>query len=219
MPITETDTSARRSEVGSERICRGCGKELPPHTGRGRPKKSCNRACESKAYRRTAAERQQDTLAAALVPPRGGNDGGPQDGPEHGSAQRQELLDLAARVQRVVTGYLERIDAAAQASDDAGGAEALRLLESSLGALTGRMLRLGRTIRYETLHGHGDWSPLAGMPAQQQAPAEPATPTLVPPRGGNGEEGADGTDSRIVPRGINRGEAPEVLADRCDCDR
>ncbi|GAA2752875.1 hypothetical protein [Kitasatospora cinereorecta] len=181
-----SDTSARRSEDGSGRTCRGCGKELPPHTGRGRPKKSCNRSCESKAYRKAAAERAQDALAAALVPPRGGNGGGPEDGLERGSTQRQELLELAGRMQRIAAGYLERIDAvAAGTSDDKGGVEALRLLESSLDALTGRMLRLGRTIRYETLHGYGDWSPLAGMPAQQQVPAAPAEPALVPPRGGN----------------------------------
>ncbi|MER8188413.1 hypothetical protein [Kitasatospora sp. NPDC094015] len=180
-----SDTSARRSEDKPERTCRGCGTVLPPHTGRGRPKKSCDRACESKAYRRTVAERHQDAVAATLVPPRGGNGGGPDGGPERGSTQRQELLELAARVQRIAAGYLERLDAAAAGtSDDVRAAEALRLLETGLDALTGRMLRLGSTIRYETLHGYDDWSPAAGMPARQQAPAAP-TPALVPPRGGN----------------------------------
>ncbi|MFG2825365.1 hypothetical protein ACGFX4_38790 [Kitasatospora sp. NPDC048365] len=210
-----SDTSARRSEDGSGRTCRGCGKELAPHAGRGRPKKSCNRACESKAYRRTVAERQEDALAAALVPPRGGNDSGPQGDLERGSAQRQELLELASRMQRIAAGYLERIDAvAAQASDDTGGGEALRLLETSLDALTGRMLRLGRTIRWEALHGWGDWSPTAGMPAQQQAPAAPAVPTLVPPRGGNGGDGEGGAGDPIAPRGGDGADLSRPPADR-----
>lgn len=210
MRIMVSDTSARRSEGGSGRMCWGCGKELPPHTGRGRPKKSCNRSCESKAYRRSVAERQEDALAAALVPPRGENDGGPEGDLERGSAQRQELLELASRMQRIAAGYLERIDAvAAQASDDTGGAEALRLLETSLDALAGRMLRLGRTIRWETLHGYGDWSPTAGMPAQQPAPAAPAAPTLVPPRGGNGGGGEGSADDRIAPRGGDAADRPQ----------
>ncbi|MFF4345569.1 hypothetical protein ACFY00_37385 [Kitasatospora sp. NPDC001540] len=188
---------------------------MPPHTGRGRPKKSCNRSCESKAYRRTAVERRQDALAAALIPPRGGNDGGPESSPVRAGAQRQELLEAAARIQRIATGYLERIDAiAAQASDDERGVEVLRLLETSLTALSGRMLRLGRAIRYETLHGDGDWSPLAGMPSQQQAPAAPVEPTLVPPRGGNGGGGEDGADGRIVTRGGNAPASPHSPADR-----
>ncbi|WP_404867262.1 hypothetical protein ACI1MP_00075 [Kitasatospora griseola] len=214
MPIMETDTSARRSEDSPGRTCRGCGKPLPPHTGRGRPKKSCNRACESKAYRRTAAERRHDALAAALVPPRGGNDGAPQDGPERGSAQRRELLELAARVQRLAAGYLERIDAAAaRTGDDANGVEALRLLETGLTALSGRMLRLGRTICYETLYGDGDWSPAAGMPARQQAPAAPAEAALVPSRGGS-DGGGGGSDGRTGPRGDSAPTPPRPPADR-----
>ncbi|MFJ1709220.1 hypothetical protein [Kitasatospora sp. NPDC088346] len=195
-----SDTSARRSEDKPERTCRGCGKELPPHTGRGRPKKSCNRACESKAYRRTVAERHQDAVAATLVPPRGGNDGGPDGDPKRGAAQRREFLDLAARVQRIAHTYLDRLDAtAAGTSDDVRAVEALRLLETSLDALTGRMLRLGGTIRYETLHGYGDWAPAAGMPARQQAPVEAAAPTLVPPRGGNAPDLAEPAADRPQP--------------------
>ncbi|WP_189277183.1 hypothetical protein [Kitasatospora griseola] len=73
--------------------------------------------------------------------------------------------------------------------------------------------RLGRTIRYETLYGDGDWSPAAGMPARQQAAAAPAEAALVPPRGGNEGGGDGGPDGRTGPRGDSAPTPPRPPAD------
>ncbi|WP_189278615.1 hypothetical protein [Kitasatospora griseola] len=100
-------------------------------TAGGRPQRSCNRACESRAYRKASAERREDVVAAALVPPRGG-----VDGASEGPGSRQELLDRADAVRR--TTVHERGDRSPAAQEQAAPYSTGLMRHFSSGANTSR---------------------------------------------------------------------------------
>ncbi|MEV4561480.1 hypothetical protein AB0K51_31475 [Kitasatospora sp. NPDC049285] len=116
---------------------------------------------------------------------------------------------------RIAARFLEQIDAtAAGTSDDERGNTALRRLEDSLAAVTGRMVRTGHVVRWEMVYERRDRTPAAQVPGREQAPATPAAPALAPPRGGNGDGGTDAADGRIAPRGGDGPAVPRSPAER-----
>ncbi|WP_331731070.1 hypothetical protein OHV05_38085 (plasmid) [Kitasatospora sp. NBC_00070] len=148
-------------EIKTEPRCPVCNKPLRT-TGLGRKPLYCGRSCSSKAYRKRRSEGQQDAVAEALISSRveipDGLDGG-----------AQELLELAAAVQRSAARYLERLEQARHSEgDDPHCDRALRLLETSVNGAAHRLLRKAHQLRHE----------MTSAPLQvQQAAAATPVPT------------------------------------------
>ncbi|MFD5085001.1 hypothetical protein ACFWOG_20470 [Kitasatospora sp. NPDC058406] len=139
------------AEPATAPLCQECAAPLRT-AGPGRRPVYCGRSCSAKAYRRRRAESHQDALADALVSPR-------VETPDTGG---QELLDLAAAVQRGAARYLENLEAArAGDGDDPRCVRALEILEAGLAAITGRMVRKAHVLRYEMLTARRKAEPAA----------------------------------------------------------
>ncbi|MFI6448479.1 hypothetical protein [Kitasatospora sp. NPDC050543] len=151
--------------------CPECGTALRA-AGPGRRPVYCGRACSSRAYRKRRTEDQQDAIADALIASRveipAGVDGG-----------AQELLELAAGVQRIAARFLEQLDQARQGGADPGGSRALELLESSVTGATQRLLRKAHVLRYEMTAARGRAERAAAAPAETEPTALPAAPAAA----------------------------------------
>ncbi|MFJ9460903.1 hypothetical protein ACIRST_38270 [Kitasatospora sp. NPDC101447] len=189
-------TDARRIEESpQEPGCAECGAELH-HFGPGRRPVYCGRSCSSKAYRRRRTEHQQDAVAEALVSSR-------VEIPAPGEGGHQELLELAAAVQRSTARYLESLERSRRGDgDDPRCNQALALLETSLTGATQRILRQAHILRYEMITTPFRTEPTTppaapkpaaddildtsrvetSSPASATAPAEPAADILHSPR-------------------------------------
>ncbi|MFI6850037.1 hypothetical protein ACIBJD_36485 [Kitasatospora sp. NPDC050467] len=164
----ETGNDARGIEVAPGIDARGidvprcpvCDTELRTG-GPGRRPVYCGRACSSKAYRSRKTEYQQDAVADALVSSR-------VETTAVGEAGRHELLELATAVQRATARFLDRLDEARRSEgDDPRCNEALALLETTLTAATGRIVRKAHVLRYEMV--------VARREAEQDTPGAPAS--------------------------------------------
>lgn len=143
MPIMDQNSDTwGNKEADQAPACPECGTALRTG-GPGRRPHFCSRACSAKAYRRRRAEKHQDAVADALVSTR-------VEIPASGEAGRQELLDLAAAVQRTAARYLESLEEATVGEgDDPQCVRALERLEASLGAASTRIVRKAHHLRYE----------------------------------------------------------------------
>ncbi|MEV8100771.1 hypothetical protein [Kitasatospora sp. NPDC085879] len=85
------------------------------------------------------------------------------DGPDVGG---QELLDLAAGVQRAAARFLENLGDSRHGGIDPRGGQALELLERSLAASAQRMLRTAHALRYAMLADRRQAEAAAADPSQ-----------------------------------------------------
>ncbi|MEW1914888.1 hypothetical protein AB0442_42150, partial [Kitasatospora sp. NPDC085895] len=163
-------------------VCPECGMGLRA-TGPGRRPVYCSRSCSSKAYRRRRAEGQQRAVADALIASRVET----RDGADAGA---QELLDVAAGVQRAAARFLQNLETSRHGEADPRGTEALDLLERSATAAVQRLLRTAHALRYEMLvarrraeaaAGHGPAAVEAGPAGRvdsSRVGSSPAGPSL-----------------------------------------
>ncbi len=168
MPIMDQNSDTwGNKEADQAQACPECGTALRTG-GPGRRPHFCSRSCSAKAYRRRRAEKHQDAVADALVSTR-------VEIPASGEAGRQELLDLAAAVQRTAARYLESLEEAARGEgDDPQCVRALERLEASLGAASTRIVRKAHHLRYEMVVARRKAERAAAAPPQHldTAPTE-----------------------------------------------
>ncbi|MFE3109707.1 hypothetical protein ACFXKJ_34205 [Kitasatospora indigofera] len=183
--------------------CPECGTALRA-SGPGRRPVYCSRACSSKAYRKRRTESQQDAVADALVSSRveipAGADGG-----------EQELLDLAAAVQRATARYLQQLDQAQRGEgDDPRCNQALQRLDAAVTGATQRLVRQAHVLRYEMtsarLRAERAAATIAPIPATPVGPA--GTAPAAPPAG---------PDANLVPTRVeSAGPAVNLVPTRVE---
>ncbi|MFD7982496.1 hypothetical protein ACFV4M_03835 [Kitasatospora indigofera] len=200
--------------------CPECGTALRA-SGPGRRPVYCSRACSSKAYRKRRTEGQQDAVADALVSSR-------VEIPADADGGEQELLDLAAAVQRATARYLQQLDQARRGEgDDPRCNQALQRLDAAVTGATQRLVRQAHVLRYEMtsarLRAERAGAATAPVPPAPVGPAgtAPAAPPagpgadLVPTRVESAGPGADLVPTRVE----SAGPGVDLVPTRVETDR
>ena len=190
--------------------CPQCGTPLRA-SGPGRRPVYCSRSCSSKAYRKRRTEDHQDAVADALVSSRVET----PDPAAAADAGAQELLELAAAVQRATAHYLHHLEQARRSQGaDPRCNRALELLETSVTGATQRLLRQAHVLRYEMTSARLRTGPGAGLVSTRTETPHPGT-NLVPTRVETPSSGSDAVPQAIpAPERTVSGAADVVPAPR-----